>query len=213
MNDPDAVAAAVARNVHALRMRRSWTLDVLAARSGVSKGMLVQIEQGRTNPSIGTICRVANALGVAVPRLVEVAEAPPVRVVRAAEAAELWRGDAGSVARLLIGSDGPDLVEMWDWRIAHGDGYDGEAHAPGTREILYVLEGTLTLSLGAGPRGVAHLVRAGDAVLFRADRPHRYANEGRRPLRFIMVVTEPPVESEPLATDLSNTEPTSPALE
>ncbi|GGL20671.1 hypothetical protein Sme01_74120 [Sphaerisporangium melleum] len=31
----------------------------------------------------------------------------------------------------------------------------------------------------------------GDAVLFSADRPHRYANEGDEALRFIMVVTEP----------------------
>jgi quercetin dioxygenase-like cupin family protein len=176
--------------------------------------MLVQIEQGRTNPSIGTICRVANALGVAVPRLVEVAEAPPVRVVRAAEAAELWHGEGGSVARLLVGSDGPDLAEMWDWRMAAGEHYDGEAHAPGTRELLYVLDGTLTLRLGgtgtdtkpnrrergakgagrSAPQSAGHLVRAGDAVLFRADRPHRYANEGKRPLRFVMVVIEPPAE-------------------
>ncbi len=188
MNDPDAVAAAVARNVHALRTRRGWSLDALAGRSGVSKGMLVQIEQGRTNPSIATLCRVATALGVAVPRLVEVAETPPVRIVRAAEAPQLWRGaGAGSAASLLLGADAPELTELWDWRIAPRDGYDGEAHPPGTREILYVLDGALTLRIGHA----AHTVRAGDTVLFHADRPHRYQNAGRRTVRFVMVVLEP----------------------
>ena len=181
MNDPDAIAAAIARNVHALRARRGWTLDLLAQRSGVSKGMLVQIEQGRTNPSVATLCRVANALGVAIPRLVEVAETPPVRLVRALEVAELWHGEAGSVAKLLVGWDTPDLTEFWDWQIAPGDGYDGEAHTPGTRESLYVLDGTLTLRLG----DAAHVLKRGDAVLFRADRPHRYENAGRTKLRFI----------------------------
>ena len=38
---------------------RRWTLEQLAARSGVSKGMVVQIEQGRTHPSIGTQSKVA----------------------------------------------------------------------------------------------------------------------------------------------------------
>ena len=187
MNDPDAIAAAIARNVHALRARRGWTLDLLAQRSGVSKGMLVQIEQGRTNPSVATLCRVANALGVAIPRLVEVAETPPVRLVRASEVAELWHGAPGSVAKLLVGWDAPDLTEFWDWQIAPGDGYDGEAHTPGTRESLYVLDGTLTLRLG----DTAHVLKRGDTVLFRADRPHRYENAGRSKLRFMMVAAEP----------------------
>src|SRR5437868_2103715 len=126
MNDPEAVAAAIARNVHALRARRGWTLDRLAQRSGVSKGMLVQIEQERTNPSVATLCRVANALGVTIPRLVEMAETPPVRLVRASEAAELWHGERGSVGKLLVGWDAPDPTEIWDWQLAPGDGYDGE---------------------------------------------------------------------------------------
>jgi transcriptional regulator with XRE-family HTH domain len=187
MTDPNAIAAAIARNVHALRTRRSWTLDALATRSGVSKGMLVQIEQARTNPSIATLCRIADALGVSVPRLVEVDESPPVRIVRAADAAELWHGLPGSLATVLIGAEGPDQTEMWDWRIAPGDGYDGTAHPPGTREILYVLGGTLTLVLGAE----SHVAARGDTLLFRADRPHRYTNAGKAALRFVMVVIEP----------------------
>ncbi len=186
MTDPDAIAAAIARNVHALRTRRSWTLDALAARSGVSKGMLVQIEQARTNPSIGTLCRIADALGVSLPRLVEVDELPPVRVVRAADAPELWRGLEGSAGTLLIGATGPEHAELWDWRMAPGDSYEGAQHPPGAREILYVLAGTLTLVLS----DESHVIGKGDTLLFRADRPHTYANAGKTPLRFIMVSIE-----------------------
>src|SRR5437870_9832418 len=104
LNDPDAVGAAVARNLVDFRRRRALSLKQLAQRSGVSKGMLVQIEQGRTNPSIATLCRIANALGIAVARFVEVGEAPTVRLVKAAEAPVLWQGGGGaSLARLLIG--------------------------------------------------------------------------------------------------------------
>src|SRR5689334_7193159 len=103
--DPDAVAEAVAANVRRERAARGFSLDALAARSGVSKGMLVQIERGGTNPSIGTLCRVASALGVTLPRLVEAVEAPAVRLVRATEAAVLWRGRAGGAGRLLAGLD------------------------------------------------------------------------------------------------------------
>jgi transcriptional regulator with XRE-family HTH domain len=187
MNDPDEVAAAVARNLADHRRRRGLSLEQLAQRSGVSKGMLVQIEQGRTNPSIATLCRVANALGVAVARFVEVGEAPTVRLVRAAEAPVLWRGADEGFARLLVGSDAPDCVELWEWRIAPGDAFSGEAHPAGTRELLHVLEGDLDLEIEQRRQRVG----TGDSVIFRADRPHRYANAGAALLRLIMVVAEP----------------------
>src|SRR5258706_14585950 len=92
LNDPGEVGAAVARNLADFRRRRGLSLEQLAQRSGVSKGMLVQIEQGRTNPSIATLCRVANALGVAVAPFVGVGEAPTVRLARARQAPGPWRG-------------------------------------------------------------------------------------------------------------------------
>lgn len=187
LNDPDAVGAAVARNLADHRRRRGLSLEQLAQRSGVSKGMLVQIEQGRTNPSIATLCRVANALGVAVARFVEVGEAPTVRLVKAAEAPVLWRGADGGFARLLVGSDAPDCVELWEWRIAPGDAHAGAAHPAGTRELLHVLEGELDLEIDQTRQRVGN----GNSVIFRADRPHRYANAGAALLRLIMVVAEP----------------------
>src|SRR5690242_13026257 len=194
INDPDEVAAAVARNLADHRRRRGLSLEQLAQRSGVSKGMLVQIEQGRTNPSIATLCRVANALGLAVARLVEVGEAPTVRLVSAAEAPVLWRGAGNGFARLLVGSDAPDCVELWEWRIAPGDFYAGEAHPAGARELLHVLDGELDLEI----EQTRQRVGAGDSVIFRADRPHRYANAGATMLRLIMVVVEPvPKDAQP----------------
>ena len=99
----DPVTDAVARNVREARTERGWTLDQLATRSGVSKGMVVQIEQGRTNPSIGTLSKVSEALGVSLPDLVDSGPTPRVRVVDAADAALLWSTEAGSTARLLVG--------------------------------------------------------------------------------------------------------------
>ena len=73
---PTAVAAAVARNTRRLRTCRGWSLDQLASRSGVSKGMLVHLEGARTNPSLGTMCKIAETLGVSLAALVELHEAP-----------------------------------------------------------------------------------------------------------------------------------------
>ncbi len=176
---------AIATNVRAQRTHRGLTLDALAARSGVSRGMLVQVEQGRTNPSVSTLTRIASALGVTVARLVEVGDVPMVRIVEPADAVTFHQGDVR--AKLLVGADSPMILELWDWRLAPGEHHDGDAHPAGTREMLTVLEGELTLTVHSRD----HVIVADGAVLFTADRPHRYSNQGDRELRFVMVVAEP----------------------
>jgi transcriptional regulator with XRE-family HTH domain len=187
MPTPEAVAAAVAHNTRRLRTEHGWSLDQLAQRSGVSKGMLVHLEGARTNPSLGTLCKVAETLGVSLAGLIEAEEPPPVQVVAAGDVARLWDSGAGSFGDLLVGSDARDHVELWHWTLAPGDAHGSEAHAKGTREMLHVVAGTLTLVVD----GTAHQVAAGGAALFHADRDHEYRNGGGRPVRLVMVVVQP----------------------
>ncbi|WP_251268452.1 helix-turn-helix domain-containing protein, partial [Enterobacter hormaechei] len=71
------------------------SLDELSRRAGVSKGMLVDIEACRANPSIALLCRLASALGVSVADFVNVATAPPVKVIAEGEIPTLWQGEQG----------------------------------------------------------------------------------------------------------------------
>ncbi|MBB5076818.1 helix-turn-helix domain-containing protein [Nonomuraea endophytica] len=187
MEDAETITAAIANNVRAQRAHRGLTLDALAARSGVSRGMLVQVEQARTNPSVSTLTRIASALGVTVARLVEVADVPVVRIIDKSDVVNFEMG--ASRAMLLVGADEPLILELWDWRLAPGEHHDGDAHPPGTREMITVLRGELTLTV----YGRSYRVGTDAAALFTADRPHRYANEGTEEVRMIMVVAEPRV--------------------
>jgi transcriptional regulator with XRE-family HTH domain len=188
MNDPRRIEAALAANLREWRSRRGWSQAELARRAGLSKGMLVQVEQAQTNPSIATLCKLANALGIALPRLVEVGDEPVVRRVTPAEIAWLWRGRTrASVAGLVAGVETPMPVELWEWRIGARDGYDAIAHPASTREFVYVLEGAAAVTVD----GVELVVSAGECAVFQADRPHRYAAAQGRATRFVMVVIEP----------------------
>jgi uncharacterized cupin superfamily protein len=46
-------------------------------------------------------------------------------------------------------------------------------------ELILMLDGTLTFEI----EGEQHVLRRGDALHFRTDRPHRWANPGKRPAR------------------------------
>jgi len=183
----DDVAAAVGRNVRALRQQRRMTIDALAAAAGVSRGTVIQVETARGNPSIATLCNLATALRVGVGSLVDGDAAPRVVVRRAELAAPLWSSPAGSSAIFRIGTDPPDVVELWDWTLQPGDSFDGEAHPMGTVEVLSVLAGNLSLRTG----GAEPVLATGDTVMFEAHATHRYACVGRQPVRFTMVVLQP----------------------
>ncbi len=185
-----ALTAAVAGHVRSQRNARGWSLDELAGRSGVSKGMVVAIEAARTNPSVGTLCRLADAFGINIADLFEVSESRRVTISAAGNAPVLWRGDAGGTAQLLRGLNEPDLIELWRWELGPGDRHGSPNHPPGTREMLHVLSGTLTTVVD----GVDYVVNSGETVDFIADSPHEYRNDGSDPARLMMIVVTPAVE-------------------
>jgi transcriptional regulator with XRE-family HTH domain len=179
------VAEGIASRVRAARTGRRWTLDELAARSGVSRRMLVQIEHAGANPSLATLLKLAAALDITLTDLVsEQPDDEPVAVVSGHDARTLWSTPAGSSARLIVGH-GP--LELWSWTLACGDRRAGEPHRPGSLELLSVHTGTVGLDVGDHHVDVA----AGDSAWFDATRPHGYANPGPAAATFALVVLEP----------------------
>ena len=172
--------------IKARRRDRGLSLDRLAALSEVSKGVLVQIENGEANPSIATLCKVAAALGASVADLVQVSSQQPAEVLPAGAPRLLWRGPKGGTATLLVGAAGPDMLELWAWELRPGERYDAPAHPEGTQELIHVQQGSLALAFGE----VRYVVSAGGSAIAQTDRPHAYAAEGKKPARFTMVVAE-----------------------
>jgi transcriptional regulator with XRE-family HTH domain len=190
MADVPDLTTAVARTLQALRADRGWSLDQLAARSGVSKGVLVALEQGRSNPNLATLARIGDAFGVPVTQLVDVGGEPTVRVGSPDASRILWHGPSGGTGTIVGATDPPWAVELWRWEVMPGEEFGGDAHAPATREMVWVEAGRVTLTV-AGER---HTIHPGEYARFPASRPHRYTNEGEEPTRFIMVVVIPPTE-------------------
>lgn len=56
-------------NLKALRQQRSWSQMRLSVESGVSSGMIGEIESGRKSPSLDTLDKLATAFGIQTYRL------------------------------------------------------------------------------------------------------------------------------------------------
>lgn len=153
--------------------------------------MLVNVEQGAANPSVGTLLRLSDSLGVGLPALVESPQPKPVKVIRGGEGAVLWSGEFGGRGVLVAGTESPDVVELWDWTLGPADQHESEAHASGTKELLQVQQGTVTVITAEQ----SVILEAGDALAFPGDVAHSYTNPGTEPARFSLAVFEPGVGS------------------
>ena len=184
--DAVTVNEAVSARIKLYRSQKKISLDELSRRAGVSKGMLVEIEGCRANPSIALLCRLASAIGVSVADFVNVASKPAVHLIDSGEIPVLWQGENGGSARLLAGTSGPDMVELWQWQLYPGETFQSPGHPQGTSELLHVSEGTLTLIVSEA----SYVIKKGCAAVAKTDAPHAYTNAGSDVTVFTMTVNE-----------------------
>lgn len=177
--DADALTRRVGERLHALRRARGYSLDQLAALTGVSKGTLSQIEGGNTNPTLAVLWRIADGLGLPFSSLLGADGSERAVVVRKADVAPIRANGGAFESRLLSPGRALGDVELYELRLAPRAAHDAEPHAPGTRESVVVLAGVLRVRVGDG----SHDLAAGDALSFVADVPHRYENPGRAEAR------------------------------
>lgn len=174
----------VGRRVREARAAKGWSQEELSEQSGVSRRMIINIEQGDANPSIAILLKLAYSLGVGLPRLV-MANAPDSTTVHSNSL--VWQGEGGGYARLVTATDSGDTLELWDWVLQSGESHSSEPHLVGTRELIHVLEGTLTLMVANRVREISE----GSGHSFNGDQPHTYANKTDHPVRFSLSVHEP----------------------
>lgn len=182
----EQVSQALAGRLKTWRKEKKLSLDELSRRAAVSKGMLVEIEKGAANPSIAILCKLAAALGISVADIVQVANEPTVHVITPENIPVLWEGPSGGSARLLAGTAGPNMIELWRWVMKPGELFTSAGHPSGTFELFHVEKGTLELTLD----GNTTRMRCGSSAVAKTDVPHCYANESEEELIFTMTVAE-----------------------
>lgn len=173
----------VAENLRQKRKARGMSLDELARASGVSRAALSQVETCKTNPTVGLLWKIA--VGLAVPFAELIGEATgTVSVLRRNTSQVLRSLDGKFESRPLAPAGASPFVELYELRLSARAIHASEAHAPGTREILVVLSGTLRIRVSEE----VHDLAAGDSIAFVADVPHAYENPGASEARYHNVI-------------------------
>lgn len=59
----------LAKQIVSLRAEKQWSQEVLAERSSIQRSYIADLERGQRNPSVRTLVKIANALGIPVSSL------------------------------------------------------------------------------------------------------------------------------------------------
>lgn len=181
----DAINEDLGRRVKKLRGDRGWSLEELAAASGVSRSMLSEIERKRANPTLSVTYRIARAFGLSLQDLIESADsASTIQTIRATDRAQVFRKDEQCQIRTLSPLNLEKDVEFYELRLPPGGTLCSQPHVDGTREFLTVEKGDVELRSGNSTETLAK----GDSATYRADVPHAIANTTKYEAVLFLVV-------------------------
>jgi len=180
---------ALAKNIQKLRKGKELTLDELAARSGVSKAMLSQIESDKVNPTVATVWKIAHGLGVNFQSLLS-GESEPVRrfeVNRAADITGLDTEEGDALVQVLSPITMAEELELYLITVKPRGTMRSSPHYAGTEEFLTVLEGKVKVTAGTN----AAELGTGDFISYHCDIEHSITNLSKKAAKIYLVVRFP----------------------
>jgi transcriptional regulator with XRE-family HTH domain len=180
----DAVSVNIGERLRELREARNISMRALATRSGLSANALSMIERGRASPSVSTLYKLADALGISI--------------------TSFFGSD--SEKKQVIFQKADERVRVSFTRGVF-EGLGGEKFVGRVEPFLLTLESNAT----SGPRSMAHTghefvfclrghleyqverqvfeLSAGDSLLFAANLKHRWKNIGGTVVTALIIIS------------------------
>jgi len=184
VNDGAPPAAAdleqIGTRICALRQARRLTLDQLAQATGFTKSYLSKIENTHKTPPIGTLARIAQALGTDLAEFFQSATSTDlvqsVSVVRASERQASTGGggafgyDYVSLAHKRRRKHMEPFIFTYPTEADRGVYFEHDGE-----EFLFVLEGRIEFEVGGGVSGEWRkwILEPGDSIYFDSRTPHK----------------------------------------
>jgi quercetin dioxygenase-like cupin family protein/DNA-binding XRE family transcriptional regulator len=192
--DPVALTderARIGRRLRQAREAQRLTLAQLAASCGLTKGFLSKVERDQATPSVASLLRMCDALGLSIGELF--APGRDSDLVRADAYPPISFGGVGMRESLLTPSRERRLQVLHSL-IAPGGGSGDETYElPIDVEFVFVIEGVLEVTID----GEVTRLHTGDALTFSPDARHAFTNPDATASARVLWVLSPalPVDS------------------
>ena len=162
----------VGEKIRSLRHKQKISIEQLSAMSGLSKGLISQIERDITGPSVASLWKISKALNVTMNYFFDEYD-DFNQIVRKDERKKLIMRKSSRVYELLS----PDLkkqIEMLMIEIKPNENISAELISHDGEECGVVIKGTLRIISGEN----IYDLQEGDSIYLDSTIPHQYLNMG-----------------------------------
>lgn len=185
----------VGLRIREIRQAAGMTMSELAAESNLSTGYISQVERGITNPSVGALGRICQALGIGLGTLFFENEPDPPETDQPQKYLSIVRHDGRNtfippgriVKHQMLCADFKHAMEFC-WSYIPGGETNGEL--PSTHrgeECIVVIKGTLEVYI----EDKVFSLEEGDAICFDAAVPHGWRNLTNDEVQIIWAASPP----------------------
>lgn len=180
----EAASVDVASSLRELREARGISMRTLATKSGLSANALSMIERGKTSPSVSTLYKLADALGVSITAFFG-AETEKKQIVFLKSDERTRMSFTRGVFEALGGEQFSGYVEPFMLTLESGSSSGPHNIVHTGHEFVFCLRGQLEYYV---EKQVFQL-SAGDSLLFASKLPHRWKNSSRNVVSALIIIS------------------------
>ena len=180
----DAISVDVGTRLKQLREARNISMRLLATKSGLSANALSMIERGKTSPSVSTLYKLADALGVSITAFFGVeTEMKQAVFLKSDERTRI--GFTRGVFEALGGERFAGRVEPFMLTLESNASSGPHFMTHTGHEFVFCVRGELDYQV---ERENFHLT-SGDSLLFVAQLKHKWKNPGKTVTNALIIIS------------------------
>jgi len=180
----EAASVDVASSLRELREARGISMRTLATKSGLSANALSMIERGKTSPSVSTLYKLADALGVSITAFFG-AETEKKQIVFLKSDERTRISFTRGVFEALGGEQFSGRVEPFMLTLESGSSSGPHNMVHTGHEFVFCLRGQLEYYV----EKQVFLLSAGDSLLFASKLQHRWKNPSRNVTNALIIIS------------------------
>jgi transcriptional regulator with XRE-family HTH domain len=180
----EAMSVDVASSLRQLREARNMSMRNLATKSGLSANALSMIERGKTSPSVSTLYKLADALGVSITAFFgSQTEKKQIVFLKSDERTRMsfTRG----VFEALGGEQFSGRVEPFMLTLESGAASGPHSIVHSGHEFVFCLRGELEYFV----EKQVFLLSPGDSLLFESKMQHRWKNHSKNVTNALIIIS------------------------
>lgn len=156
--------------IRKIRKDQNRTLDEIAHACGFTKSLLSKIENGKTVPPIGTLIKIAEALGTKISILLDDSDQNGTVYTTMTGTLDKMVTSEKGYSFSAIAAERPEKLMQPFYFVAKKGKTEKRTVSHVGQEFIYVLEGTMIYYVGQE----AYTLHAGDSLYFDSNENHKY---------------------------------------